>query len=380
MPTQHALLSASSSNRWIHCPPSVRLSEQFENKTSDFARQGTDAHTLCEYKLHKLLGDDVEDPTPSLEFYDEEMEQCAESYATFVMEEVAKARQTTADPIVIVEQQLDFSRFVPDGFGTGDCLVIADGTLSVIDMKYGLGILVDAYQNPQMMCYALGALGLFDGIYDIQEVKMTIFQPRRENVSTYTLPKEELLQWANEVLAPAAQLAYKGEGEYQCGKWCGFCPAKNKCRARAEQNLELAKYEFKKPDLLEDDEIEVILEKVDDLVSWSNDIKEYALKLALDGKQWANHKLVEGRSTRKYSNDNNVAAAVIKAGYDPYDKKLLGVTAMTKTLGKAKFDELLSDYIIKPPGKLTLVTNDDKRQAVTINNVNEEFNILTEDQ
>ncbi|HFX3747648.1 TPA: DUF2800 domain-containing protein [Enterococcus faecium] len=380
MPTQHALLSASSSNRWIHCPPSVRLSEQFENKTSDFARQGTDAHTLCEYKLHKLLGDDVEDPTPSLEFYDEEMEQCAESYATFVMEEVAKARQTTADPIVIVEQQLDFSRFVPDGFGTGDCLVIADGTLSVIDMKYGLGILVDAYQNPQMMCYALGALELFDGIYDIQEVKMTIFQPRRENVSTYTLPKEELLQWANEVLAPAAQLAYKGEGEYQCGKWCGFCPAKNKCRARAEQNLELAKYEFKKPDLLEDDEIEVILEKVDDLVSWSNDIKEYALKLTLDGKQWANHKLVEGRSTRKYSNDNNVAAAVIKAGYDPYDKKLLGVTAMTKTLGKAKFDELLSDYIIKPPGKLTLVTNDDKRQAVTINNVNEEFNILTEDQ
>lgn len=380
MPTQHALLSASSSNRWIHCPPSVRLSEQFENKTSDFARQGTDAHTLCEYKLHKLLGDDVEDPTPSLEFYDEEMEQCAESYATFVMEEVAKARQTTADPIVIVEQQLDFSRFVPDGFGTGDCLVIADGTLSVIDMKYGLGILVDAYQNPQMMCYALGALELFDGIYDIQEVKMTIFQPRRENVSTYTLPKEELLQWANEVLAPAAQLAYKGEGEYQCGKWCGFCPAKNKCRARAEQNLELAKYEFKKPDLLEDDEIEVILEKVDDLVSWSNDIKEYALKLALDGKQWANHKLVEGRSTRKYSNDNNVAAAVIKAGYDPYDKKLLGVTAMTKTLGKAKFDELLSDYIIKPSGKLTLVTNDDKRQVVTINNVNEEFNILTEDQ
>lgn len=380
MPTQHALLSASSSNRWIHCPPSVRLSEQFENKTSDFARQGTDAHTLCEYKLHKLLGDDVEDPTPSLEFYDEEMEQCAESYATFVMEEVAKARQTTADPIVIVEQQLDFSRFVPDGFGTGDCLVIADGTLSVIDMKYGLGILVDAYQNPQMMCYVLGALELFDGIYDIQEVKMTIFQPRRENVSTYTLPKEELLQWANEVLAPAAQLAYKGEGEYQCGKWCGFCPAKNKCRARAEQNLELAKYEFKKPDLLEDDEIEVILEKVDDLVSWSNDIKEYALKLALDGKQWANHKLVEGRSTRKYSNDNNVAAAVIKAGYDPYDKKLLGVTAMTKTLGKAKFDELLSDYIIKPPGKLTLVTNDDKRQVVTINNVNEEFNILTEDQ
>lgn len=379
MPTQHAILSASSSNRWIHCPPSVRLSEGFENKTSPYAQQGTDAHALCEYKLHQFLGDEVEDPRPTLEFYDSEMEQASEAYSLFVMEEVAKARQTTADPIVIVEQRLDFSSFVPDGFGTGDCLVIADGTLSVIDMKYGLGILVDAYQNPQMMCYALGALELFDGIYDIQEVKMTIFQPRRENVSTYTLPKEELYQWAEEVLAPAANLAFKGEGEYQCGKWCGFCPAKNSCRARAEQNLELAKYEFNKSDLLEDDEIEEILEKVDDLVSWSNDIKEYALKLALGGKQWANQKLVEGRSIRKYSNDNDVAAAVIKAGYDPYDKKLLGVTAMTKALGKAKFDELLSDYIIKPPGKLTLVTNSDKRQAVTINNVNEEFNNLTEE-
>lgn len=178
------------------------------------------------------------------------MEQCAESYATFVMEEVAKAKQTTVDPIVIVEQRLDFSRYVPDGFGTGDCLVIADGTLSVIDMKYGLGILVDAYQNPQMMCYALGALELFDGIYDIQEVKMTTFQPRRENVSTYTLPKEELLQWANAVLSPAADLAFKGEGEYHCGKWCQWYPAKNSCRTRAEHNLKLAEYEFKPPDLL----------------------------------------------------------------------------------------------------------------------------------
>lgn len=373
MPTQHATLSASSSNRWIHCPPSVRLSEGFENKSSPYAQQGTDAHTLCEYKLHQFLGDEGDDPRPTLEFYDEEMEQASSDYATFVMEEVAKARQTTTDPIVIVEQKLDFSKFVPDGFGTGDCLVIADGTLSVIDMKYGLGILVDAYQNPQMMCYALGALELFDGIYDIQEVKMTIFQPRRENVSTYTLSKEELYQWAEEVLAPAANLAFKGEGEFQCGKWCQWCPAKNNCRARGEQNLELSKYEFKKPDLLEDDEIEEILDKVDDLVSWSNDIKEYALKLALGGKQWANHKLVEGRSIRKYSNDNDVVAAVIRAGYDPYDKKLLGVTAMTKVLGKSKFDEILGDYIIKPPGKLTLVTNTDKRQGVVIDTAEDDF-------
>lgn len=377
MPTQHALLSASSANRWMNCPPSARLAEQFENKSSQYAKQGTDAHSLCEFKLQRLLGMDTNDPTPNLTFYDEEMEQCAEGYATFVMEEVAKAKQTTTDPIVIVEQRLDFSRWVPEGFGTGDCLIIADGTLSVIDLKYGIGLLVDAYQNPQMMCYALGALELFDGIYDIEEVKMTIFQPRRENVSTYSLSKEELIQWAEETLSPAADLAFKGEGDYLCGKWCGFCPAKNTCRKRAEQNLELAKYEFQKPELLSDDEIEDILKQLDNLVSWSNDIKDYALKLALSGKQWSSYKLVEGRSTRKYSSENEVADTVVQAGYDPYEKKLLGVTAMTKVLGKKTFEELLADYIVKPPGKLALVLNKDKRQAVTMNNVNEEFKNIT---
>lgn len=378
MPVIHALLSASSSSRWINCPPSARLGAQFPNKTSEYAEQGTDAHSLCEYKVHKLLGDN---PTyPELHYYDEEMEECTESYAQYVMGELAKSRQTTSDPVVIVEQRLDFSRYVPEGFGTGDCLIIADDTLSVIDMKYGLGVLVEAEGNPQMMCYALGALELFDGIYDINQVKMTIFQPRRENISTYTIPKDELIKWAEEVLAPSAKIAYEGGGEFKCGKWCKFCPAKNACRKRAEHNLQLAQYEFKPPELLDDVEIEKVLERVDDLVSWTSDIKEYALKLALEGKQWTNHKLVEGRSTRKYSNDNDVAAAVIKAGYDPYDKKLFGVTAMTKALGKAKFDELLSDYIIKPPGKLTLVSNDDKRQAVSINSAIDDFSEVNLDE
>ncbi|CDG04263.1 DUF2800 domain-containing protein [Lactococcus lactis] len=373
MTKKHAVLSASSSNRWLHCPPSVRLSESFENKSSEFAKQGTDAHELCEFKLHQLLGDAGIDPTPNLAYYDEEMEVCATAYATYVMEELNKAKQVSKDPIVIVEQQLDFSRFVPEGFGTGDCLIIADETLSVIDYKHGLGVLVDAYENPQMMCYALGALELFDGIYDISQVKMTIFQPRRENVSTYTIQKEELMQWGNDVLTPAAKLAFNGEGEFQCGKWCGFCPAKYSCKARAEYNLELVKKEFREANLLSDDEIEEVLVKVDNLVSWANDIKEYALKQALNGKIWADFKLVEGRATRKYSNDNDVAAAVIKAGFNPYDKKLLGVTAMTKELGKSKFEEILGDYIIKPKGKLTLVPMSDKRKAVEIQTAADEF-------
>lgn len=378
MPTQHALLSASSSSRWIKCPSSARLAEQFENKTSEYAAQGTDAHSLCEYKLQKLLGNEPE--YPELQYYDEEMEECSESYTTYVMKDVAKAKASTSDPVVIVEQRLDFSKYVPEGFGTGDCLIIADGTLSVIDLKYGAGILVEAHENPQMMCYALGALELFDGIYDIHEVKMSIFQPRRESISTYTLSKVELLNWAEEVLTPAAELAFAGNGEYHAGSWCRFCPAKNVCKARAEQNLELAKHEFKPPNLLTDEDIEEVLSKVDDLVAWSADVKDYAMQQALSGKQWNNWKLVYGRSTRKYADEEKVAEVVIQAGFEPYEQKLLGVTAMSKLLGKKKFDEILEGLIDKPRGKLTLVPNDDKRQAVQVENAQNEFNDITEEK
>ena len=376
MPTQHALLSASSSSRWIKCPPSARLAEQFEKKTSEYAAQGTDAHSLCEYKLQKLLGNEPE--YPELQYYDEEMEECSESYTTYVMKEVAKAKASTSDPVVIVEQRLDFSKYVPDGFGTGDCLIIADGTLSVIDLKYGVGILVEAHENPQMMCYALGALELFDGIYDIHEIKMTIFQPRRESISTYTLSKAELVQWAEEVLAPAAELAFAGEGEYQSGSWCRFCPAKNVCKARAEQNLELAKHEFKPPNILTDEDIEEVLSKVDDLVAWSADVKDYAMQQALSGKQWNNWKLVYGRSTRKYADEESVAKAVTKAGFEPYEQKLLGITAMSKLLGKKRFDEIFDGLIEKPLGKLTLVPNEDKRQGVQVDSAVDDFSEVSE--
>ena len=377
MPDKHAVLSASSSHRWLQCPPSALLCSKAGDTTSEFAIQGTDAHSLCEYKVHKLLGDNPS--YPELQYYDEEMEECTEAYAQYVMGELAKARQTTSDPVVIVEQRLDFSRYVPEGFGTGDCLIIADDTLSVIDMKYGLGVLVEAEGNPQMMCYALGALELFDGIYDINQVKMTIFQPRRENISTHIISKEELVKWAEEVLAPSAKIAYEGGGEFQCGKWCKFCPAKNVCRKRAEYNLELARYEFKPPELLDDVEIEGVLERVDDLLSWVNDIKEYAFQQAMSGKHWSNYKLVEGRSTRKYTDEELVATTVTNAGYDPFETKLLGITAMTKALGKKHFDELLGGLIEKPKGKLTLVPVTDKRQAVDVTNVNDDFNDLTEE-
>jgi hypothetical protein len=364
-PKGHAVLSASSSDRWLHCPPSARLCESYADKGSDYAAEGTDAHALCEYKLCKALGLPAEDPTENLTWFNEEMNDCATGYAAYVLEQVEAAKQICADPVVLIEQRVDFSRWVEDGFGTADALIIADGTLKICDYKHGLGVLVRAKENPQLMCYALGTLELFDKIYDIDMVSMTIYQPRRDNVSTFEMSKDDLYQWADEVLKPTAALAFAGDGNFLCGEWCGFCKAKNECRARAEANLALAQYEFKLPPLLTDEDIEEILAKVDELVAWASDIKEYAMQQAISGKEWSGWKLVEGRSNRKYVNDTVVADVVEHAGYDPYERKVLGVTAMQKLLGKSRFDELLSPYIEKPQGKPALVPESDKRPAMS---------------
>ena len=363
-PKGHAVLSASSSERWLHCPPSARLCESYEDKGSDYAAEGTDAHELCEYKLRKALGMEAQDPTENLTWFNEEMSDCANGYAAYVLEQVEAAKQTCADPVVLIEQRVDFSRWVESGYGTADCIIIADGTLQIIDYKHGLGVLVSAEENPQMQCYALGALELFDDIYDIDSVRMTIYQPRRDNVSTYEISKDELYRWADEVLKPTADLAFAGDGNFLCGEWCGFCKAKHDCRARADANMELARYDFKLPPLLTDEEVEEILSRVDDLVAWATDIKDYALQQAISGKEWNGWKLVEGRSNRKYTNETAVAGAVTDAGFDPYERKVLGVTAMQKLLGKSRFEELLAAYIEKPQGKPTLVPESDKRPAM----------------
>lgn len=363
-PKGHAILSASSSDRWLHCPPSARLCESYDDKGSNYATEGTDAHALCEFRLRQALGMEATDPTENLIWFNEEMNDCATGYAAYVLEQVETAKQTCTDPVVLIEQRVDFSRWVESGFGTADCIIIADGTLQIIDYKHGLGVLVSAKENPQMQCYALGALELFDGIYDINSVRMTIYQPRRDNVSTYKISKDKLYRWADEVLKPAADLAFAGDGNFLCGEWCGFCKAKHECRARADANMELARYDFKLPPLLTDEEVEEILVRADDLVSWAADIKEYALQQAISGKKWNGWKLVEGRSNRRYTNETAVAGVVTDAGFDPYEHKVLGVTAMQKLLGKSRFDELLAAYIEKPQGKPTLVPESDKRPAM----------------
>ena len=361
MAVKHAVLSASSSERWLNCPPSARLCEAYEDRGSDYAAEGTDAHSLCEFRLKQALGIPADDPTENLSWYNEEMEDCAAGYAAYVSELLETAKQTCADPVVMIEQRVDFSRWVKEGFGTADCIVIADGVLNICDYKNGQGCLVLAERNPQMMLYALGALEIFDGIYDIDTVRMTIYQPRKSNISVYEMDKADLYEWANSELTQKAQLAYEGQGSFSCGEWCRFCKAKAECRERAEANLALARYEFQTPALLADEEIADILGKVDALTAWASDVKEYALQQAISGTAFPGWKLVEGRSNRRYTSEAAVAAAVEGAGFDPYEKKLLGITAMQKLLGKSRFEELLAPYIEKPQGRPTLVRSSDKR-------------------
>lgn len=364
MPTKHAFLSASASHRWLNCPPSAKLCESLPDQTSSFAQEGTDCHELCAYLVEKAIGKDVKDPTENLTYYNAEMQNCAEEYCSYVLEQLEEGKKYCTDPMVFIEQRLDFSRWVENGFGTGDCLILADQVLQIIDYKHGLGVLVESDHNSQMMCYALGALEAFDGIYDIDRVTMTIFQPRRDNISTWSCTKEELLKWADEVLAPTAALAYEGKGEFMAGEHCQFCKVKATCRKRAEFNLELAQYDFAMPDTLDEMEIAAILEKVDQLIAWGNDIKDYALVQAQAGTHFEGWKIVEGRSNRKFTDEAAVATAVTEAGFDPYEKKLLGITAMSSLLGKKQFDELLGGLVYKPPGKPALVPESDKRPAM----------------
>jgi hypothetical protein len=375
----HAILSASSSHRWLHCLPSARLELEFDNTSGTAADEGSSAHALSEHKLKKALH--IRSKRPISDYDSDEMEECTDAYVDFVMEQVELAKQICNDPIVLIEKRLDFSCYVPDGFGTGDCLIISDDRLHIVDFKYGMGVLVDAVDNPQMKLYALGALEIYDSLYDINEVSMTIFQPRRENVSTWTVTVDELKVWAEEELKPKAVKAYNGEGEYIPGEWCTFCRAAVRCRARAEEKLRLAQTEFKMPPLLTDNEIEEILFILPDLTKWANEITAYATDAAVNhGKEWNGFKVVEGRSVRKYKDENAIAEKAVASGFkDIYRKSLIPMTEMQKLMGKTKFEEILGDLIYKPPGKPTLVPNSDKRPAMNVADAKNEFNEIMED-
>ena len=374
---KHAVLSASSSHRWLSCTPSARLEQEFENRETEAAVEGTAAHALCEHKLRRALK--MQSRRPVSQYDCEEMETCTDGYVQFVLETLAETKRHCADPIVSIEQRLDFSCYVPEGFGTGDCVIIADHTLHIIDFKYGQGVLVEAENNPQMMLYALGALHAYDALYDVDEVAMTIYQPRRENISTWTISVDALKAWAKEVLTPRAKLAFEGKGDYHPGAWCVFCRTAGKCRARAEEKLALAQYEFAQPPILSDSEIEDILGRLDDLTRWAEEIRTYAQDAAVNhGKQWRGYKVVEGRSIRKFTDETAVIEAANAAGYhDIFRKTLLPITEMEKLMGRQDFAKILGGLVAKPAGKPTLVPISDKRPPIP--SVQNDFHEIQED-
>lgn len=377
-PNTHAILSPSSAHRWLNCTRSARLELEFSDKETAAAAEGTAAHALCEHKVKKALKQ--RSSRPVSQFDSDEMEELTDAYRDYVIEQLTQERQICPDAQMFIETRLDLTPYVPGSYGTCDCLIVSDKKLHIIDFKYGQGVLVEAERNPQMMLYALGALDIYYGLYDFKEVEMTIFQPRRENVSTWSESVDELRKWAHEELKPKAELADSGEGEFSSGDWCLFCKAAIKCRARAQAKLELAKQEFSLPPLLTDEEIEDILPKLSDLTKWANDILAYATDAALNhGKQWKGFKVVEGRSVRKYSDEDAVIKAAKSAGYtDIFKTSLITLTEMEKLMGKKKFKETLGGLVIKPQGKPTLVPAADKRPAITGNDAKSDFNKIME--
>ena len=374
----HAILSASASHRWMTCTPSAQLEQQFPDTKSEYAAEGTFAHALAELRLSRAVANTIKpsaykkklDEMKKDPLYSISMEEHIEQYVTFVGEKFMEAKKNCPDTLVLLEQRLDFSEWVPEGFGTGDVIIISDGVLEIIDLKYGQGVPVSAKGNTQMRLYALGAISQYGLLYGFDCIRMTIVQPRLDSISSDDISVAELLKWGEEVVKPTAAKAMAGEGEFVPGDHCMFCKVKATCRARAEANLKMARYEFQDPPLLSIDEIAEILFKAEELQKWAKDVQEYALDQAVNrGIKFPGWKLVEGRSNRKYTDEDAVANRLKAEGFTDdviyAPRKIWGISEMEKKLGKKIFEEYLKDLVIKPAGKPTLAPESDKRPEIS---------------
>lgn len=378
----HAVLSASGSKRWLSCPPSARLEQRFPDKAGEAAREGTHAHALAEVHLRHWLGElrdeDAEALLSSLHdspLYTKEMGEHVEEYVDLCIEKINEAHGTA-----LVEERLDFSRWVKHGFGTGDMVIIGNDVLEIVDLKYGKGVPVSAEGNTQMQLYALGAIEQYGCIYDFDHVRMSIYQPRCDGLSTQLMSVGDLLAWGEQI-KPIADLAYAGKGEFRAGDHCRFCKAAPQCKALSEYNMEIAKLEFQDADLLSDDEVSFVLARVDGLVRYAEKIKTWALGEALNGHKWPGFKVVEGRSNRRITDETKAAKLLHKAGYgdDVIYKpvEMQTITNLEKLITKKKFTMLLGGVVEKPPGKPTLVPEDDKR--LEYNPAKNDFEVMEED-
>ena len=410
MPDVHALLSASSSKQWLHCTPSARLQEQFPNESSVYAAEGTFAHEVCEYKVRKYLKERVKRPQ-SEEYYTEEIDRITDVYAEFVIGIIEEMKRNGCEPLVMVEEKVNYSHIAPSGFGTADMLIIGKdengkGVLHIADFKTGQGVFVDADHNSQMMLYALGGLAAYGDIYDIEIVRMSIIQPRLENISTFECSRSELEDWG-ESIRETAKLAYEGKGEQTPGEWCRFCRAKPVCKACKDEALSLCREEFlelddgalseetnessevdgsepifKNPGLVPISELAQLLPTLNRISSWIEAVFSFISSEAINhGVPIPGYKVVEGRSKRVFTDTKDVVDTAVANGYtDIYKKQLITLTEFEKMMGKKKFAELLGKYVTKPPGKLSLVPESDPREPVVLNNSpNQEFAVLFDD-
>lgn len=374
MPTQHALLSASGAHRWLHCTGSPLLEKDFPDSTSVYAQEGTLAHELCELKLMTYTGEITKRKLTSMknklmksELWQPEMEGTSETYLDYIKD---ITMSYTVKPVILTEKRVDFSRYVPDGFGTADCLILAGDTLHVVDYKHGKGVVVDADHNPQMMLYALGAMSELSLLYRFKFVHMTIVQPRVNNISEFTMTADELIEWGEKVVKPKAEAAMSGNGEFEAGDWCRFCRAKQQCKTRYEMNdsLYLELSERHDPRLITLEELGEYLKRGKDMAAWLEDMKEYALSESLAGADVPGWKAVEGRGSRAFTDTDEAVDTLIKNGIDEsvlYERRVLTLAQMEKAVGKKAFGELVGDLVVKNPGKPTLVEESDKRPRIT---------------
>jgi hypothetical protein len=383
MPDIHAKeFSASASGRWINCPPSVRLSASFPDSSTDYAKEGTLAHSLAELMLnyinlnipkkeYKSKIKEIE----SSEYYSVSMTEYINDYVNEVIQLFDKIKESCPGARLLTEVQVSYDRWAPGGFGTSDVVILADDTAYVIDLKYGKGVEVSAVENSQLMLYGLGVYDEFNLVYDIQEMHLIIMQPRLAHRSDYVIAADDLVRWADEVVVPAVKKVQEDTGEFKTGEHCRFCKAAAICKARSEEALSVLKHDMNDLGSISDDEVKDLLDSIDRITKWCEIFKDYQLERALNGETIEGYKLVEGRSVRKYSDEDEVAKALTGAGYEEamlYERKMLGITAMEKMVGKKNFADICGNLIVKPAGKPALVPESDKRPA--LNSIKDDFN------
>lgn len=395
---KHALLSASGASRWLNCTPSARLEESFESIQTSYAAEGTLAHEFADIGIRfaasmmpKREYNKAIDNLRKHYLYAADMEEEVQKHIDYVLEQFTEAKRLTKDAVLVVEEKTDLTDYIEEGFGTCDSIIIADGVMEVIDLKYGKGVRVSSKDNSQLKLYGLGALRKYELMFDIKVIRLTIVQPRLDSISSWEISVDDLREWGDEVVKPKAEEAYSGEGTFTPGEWCRFCKAKAKCKAIAEENLKIAKLDFADlavPNVSErlsaiteltEPELLDIFEKSSQIEDWLASVKAHIMQLALEGKEWEGYKLVEGKSNRKWSNEEEVAEILENADYteaEIFNKKLKGITIIEKAIGKVNFTSLLSNHVIKPQGAPTLVPLSDKRPALGNDQAAEDFKDL----